>query len=90
MRKYNSPSENSKRYTLSGEAKLMLQLLGTGILPDDFWAWYLKKAGRSELTNSFATYVAAYIAAYGDRLPYLRDAGRTMATVTFLRSMLSW
>lgn len=59
MRKYNSPSEYSKRYTLSGEAKLMLQLLGTGILPDDFWAWYLKKAGRSELTNSFATYVAA-------------------------------
>jgi hypothetical protein len=91
MSKYHNPSEYSKRYTLSGEAKLMLELLGTDILPADFWVWYLQRVGRSELTNSFATYVAAYIAAYGNRLPYLRDgAGRAMATVTFVRSMLGW
>lgn len=63
----------------------MLQLLGTGILPSDFWPWYLQRAGRSELTNSYATYVAAYTAAYGNRLPYIRDAGRAMATVTFMK-----
>jgi hypothetical protein len=68
----------------------MLQLLGTGILPADFWVWYFQRAGRSKLTSSFATYVAAYIPAYGNRLPYLRDAGRAMATVTFVQSMLSW
>jgi hypothetical protein len=68
----------------------MLQQLGTGILPADFWVWYLQRAGRSELTSSFATYVAAYKSAYGNRLPYLRDAGRAVTTVTFLKSMLSW
>lgn len=88
--KYNNPSEYSKRYTLAGEAKLMLLLLGNVILPADFWEWYLQRAGRSELTNSFATYVAAYIAAFGNRLPYLRDASRALATVTFAKSMLSW
>jgi hypothetical protein len=88
--KYNNPSEYSKRYTLAGKAKLMLLLLGNVILPADFWEWYLQRAGHSELTNSFATYVAANIAAFGNRLPYLRDASRALATVTFAKSMLSW
>jgi hypothetical protein len=89
--KYNKPSEYSKRYSLAGEAKLMLDLLGTDILPADFWVFYLQRAGRSELTNSFATYVAGYMAAFGNRLPYIRDgAGRAMATVTFARIMLGW
>ena len=55
--KYNDPSEYSKRYTLAGEAKLMLKLQGSAYLPDDFWEWYLLRAGRSELSNSVATYV---------------------------------
>jgi hypothetical protein len=34
----------------------MLMLQGLAYLPDDFWEWYLLKAGRSELTNSWLAY----------------------------------
>ena len=88
--KYNDPSEYSKRYTLAGEAKLMLKLQGSAYLPDDFWEWYLLRAGRSELSNSVATYVRAFMAAYGDRLQYDRSVGRSMSVVKFRESMMSW
>jgi hypothetical protein len=59
-------------------------------LTADLWEWYLQRAGRSELTSSCATYVKAYVTAYGTRLPYIHDAGRGMVVVQFRQCVLSW
>jgi hypothetical protein len=88
--KHNSPSEYSMRSTLSGEVTLMLQQLGPHKLPADLWNWYMQRAGRSEASNSYKTYVANYTSAFGSRLPYVGDAGRAMQTDQFRQSMLGW
>jgi hypothetical protein len=87
--KYNYPSMYSMRYTLAGEAFMMKQQLG-GRLPDDFWLLYMQRAGRSEMSNSYLTYVKGYEGAYGNRLPYVLEGCRSFAPVTFRQSMLSW
>ena len=88
--KYNDPSQYSKRYTLAAEAFLMLQQLGSNTLPADFWNWYMMRAGRSEASNSYQSYIKAYTSAYGNRLPYIQQSNMTAQAVTFGRNMLSW
>ena len=68
----------------------MLQQLGSITLPDDFWQWYMQRAGRNEASNSYQTYIKGYTGAFGNRLPYIRDAAKIMQTVTFWQAMLSW
>lgn len=88
--KYNNPSMYSMRYTHAGEVMAMLLQLGINILPTDIWAWYLQYAGRSELSNSYATYVKGYEGAYEARLPYIRESTNSWLVVDFRQSMLSW
>jgi len=88
--KHNAPSFYSMRSTLAGEVSLMIQQLGSASLPADIWSWYLKRAGRSKDSTSYKPYVDNYTSAYGDRLNYLQDAGRTLQTVQFRQSMLAW
>jgi hypothetical protein len=88
--KHNAPSFYSMRSTLAGEVSLMIQQLGSASLPADIWSWYLKRAGRSKDSASYKPYVDNYTSAYGDRLNYLQDAGRTLQTVQFRQSMLAW
>lgn len=80
----------SVRYTHAGEVTAMLRQLGIGILPTDIWAWYLQRAGRSELSNSHATYAKGYEGAYEARLPYIRQSTNSWSVVEFRQSMLSW
>jgi hypothetical protein len=79
----------SMRCTLAGEVWLMLQQLAA-ILPPDVWAWYMLRAGRSELSNSHATYTKGYAGAYGSRLEYIRESNGSWFVVDFRQSMLSW
>jgi hypothetical protein len=60
---------------MAGEVSLLKRQLAPTILPDDFWDWYLVKAGRSAMSGSFATYLHNYIKAYGDRLTYCATWG---------------
>jgi hypothetical protein len=62
---------------MAGEVSLLKRQLAPRILPDDFWDWYLVKAGRSAISGSFTTYVSNFVKAFGDRLTYMRDVGLT-------------
>jgi hypothetical protein len=75
---------------MAREVSLLKRQLAPRILPDDFWDWYLVKAGRSAISGSFATYVSNFIKAFGDRLTYMRDVGLTWLAVVFKPSMLDW
>jgi hypothetical protein len=88
--KHNSPSFYSMRSTLACEVSLMQQQLGTANLPADIWSWYMQRAGRSEDSTSHKTYINNYTSAFGNRLNYLRDAGRALQIVQFRQSMLGW
>jgi hypothetical protein len=68
---------------------MMKQQLG-GRLPDDFWLLHMQRAGRSEMSNSYLTYVKGYEGVYGNRLPYVLEGCRSFAPITFRQSMLSW
>jgi hypothetical protein len=85
-----APSFYSIRTTLAGEVALMRRQLAPRLLPDDFWDWYLLKAGRSAISNRFQTYVSNYVKAFGDRLAYMRDVGLAWLPVVFKHSMLDW
>jgi hypothetical protein len=87
---HNGPSYYSFRTTMAGEVCLLKRQLAPSILPDDFWDWYLVKAGRSAIIGSFTTYVSNYVKAFGARLTYLRDVGLTWLAVVFKPSMLDW
>lgn len=87
---HHAPSYYSIRTTMAGEVALMMRQLAANLLPDDFWDWYLLKAGRSAISNSYRTYVNNYIKAFGDRLTYVRDVGLTLLPVVFKRAMLDW
>jgi hypothetical protein len=87
---HHAPSYYSFRTTMAGEVSLLKRQLAARILPDDFWDWYLVKAGRSAISGSFATYVSNYVKAFGDRLTYMRDVGLTWIAVVFKPSMLDW
>jgi hypothetical protein len=87
---HNNPSYYSHRATLAGEVVLLQRQLHTSILPADLWDWYMVRAGRSQASNSWETYVKNYSKAFGSRLPYLRGAGRSLLAVVFKPSLLSW
>jgi hypothetical protein len=87
---HNNPSYYSHRATLAGEVTLLQRQIHTSLLPADFWDWYMVRAGRSQASNSWKTYVANYSKAFGSRLSYLREAGRSLLAVVFKASLLSW
>lgn len=87
---YNDPSEYIMRYMMAGECTWMLQQLGSNTLPCDFWNWYMQRAGRGELSNSYQAYAKAYIESFGNRLAYLSQVGTSFQAVKFRHSMLSW
>jgi hypothetical protein len=75
---------------MAGEVSLLKRQPAARVLPDDFWDWYLVKAGRSAISGNVATYVSNYAKAFGDRLTYMRAVGLTWLPVVFKPSMLDW
>lgn len=90
QQKHNNPSYYSFRTTLAGEVDLLMKQLAPQLLPSDLWQWYMIRAGRSALSNSYATYIQNYVKAFGNRLLYVREVGRSFLQVVFKRSLLSW
>jgi hypothetical protein len=87
---HNKSSYYSHRATLAGEVTLLQRQIHTSLLPADLWDWYMVRAGRSQASNSWKTYVANYSKAFCSRLSYLREAGRSLLAVVFKPSLLSW
>jgi len=78
------------RSTMAGEVYLLLRQLPKASLPTDLWDWYMVRAGRSEASNSYMTYVKNYITAFGPRLPFAQHAGQGLQVATLKRSMFGW
>ena len=75
-------------YLLAGNSHLLNKKLGD--LPRDIWSWYLDKSGRSNDSNSWQNYTAAYSAAYGSRIPWVTDVGPGLMSTPFKELMAGW
>jgi len=84
---HNRPSHYSSRSMLAGEVDYMRKKLGT-TLPADVWPWYMVVAGRSELSNSFQTYIGNFNKAFRTGLSYATAVGSRFASVVFRSKML--
>jgi hypothetical protein len=63
------------------------KMLG-GLLPCDIWEWYMLVAGRSELSNSFQTYIDNFHQAFRTGLSYVTAVGSQFTSVVFRSKML--